>query len=305
MATASADVKTTTPPAAGKPALTPQRPPSFKIESHQTRTRYLKLLIYGDYGVGKTYLGGTASAVDSMRDVILLNAESGDLTLEVDADDDPYNFLDIDSVLVQDYRRVARVYEFLKLHCKLRDDGNDEELIKLEARLKGVEPDEIVEPKHYQTVIIDSLTEVESYCMNQLLGIGDNTKLDDEVATAEWAEYKRNHSMMQRLVRDFRNLPMHVIVTCARQYVQDEHKRFNYSPQMTGKLAGQIQGFMDLVGYYVLGQVSEDGKIPRRLYVQPTGRFAAKCRFTAFKRGFFDDPTVGKILTDVGLLKAK
>ncbi|KKL66145.1 hypothetical protein LCGC14_2147940, partial [marine sediment metagenome] len=115
------------------------------------------------------------------------------------------------------------------------------------------------------------------------------------------AEYKRNHSMVSRLVRNLRDLPMHVLMTCARQYVQDDQKRFNYSPQMTGKLAGQVQGFMDLVGYYVLATGTEDEVLRRRLYVQPVGRFAAKCRFTSYKGNYFDNPTIGMILKDVGL----
>ncbi len=285
------------PKAPAKPVATPVKPPPFVIQSHTARDRYLKLMTYGDYGVGKTYLAGTASDVPSMRDVLLINAESGDLTLDHDA----YGFKDIDSIRVKDYRTVARVHEFLKLHCQFRESGKEDRLIALETQLKGIK---ITKPKHYHTVIIDSLTEVEAYCMNQLLGIGDTTKLDEEVASAEWAEYKRNHSMVSRLVRNFRDLPMHVLMTCSRQYTQDDQKRFNFSPQMTGKLAGQVQGFMDMVGYYVVGAASEDEKLNRRLYVQPVGRFAAKCRFSSYKGNYFDNPTIGKILKEVGLASA-
>jgi hypothetical protein len=281
-----------------KPVATPVKPPPFVIQSHESRDRYLKLMTYGDYGVGKTYLAGTASEVESMRDVLLVNAESGDLTL----DHNEHGFKDIDSVRVKDYRTVARVHEFLKLHCQFRESGEEDRLIALETQLKGIK---ITKPKHYYTVIIDSLTEVEAYCMNQLLGIGDTTKLDEEVASAEWAEYKRNHSMVSRLVRNFRDLPMHVLMTCSRQYTQDDQKRFNFSPQMTGKLAGQVQGFMDMVGYYVVGAASEDEKLNRRLYVQPVGRFAAKCRFSSYKGNYFDNPTIGKILQEVGLTSAE
>ncbi len=287
--------------AAKPPAATPVKAPPFVIHSEQTRDRYLKLMVYSDYGVGKTFLSGTSSGVESMRDVLLLNAESGDLTLKVPKDEDKFSFRDIDSIRVKDYRTVARVHEFLKLHCKFREEGNEDSLIALETQLKGVK---ITKPRHYNTVIVDSLTEVEAYCMNQLLGISDSTKLDDEVASAEWAEYKRNHSMVSRLVRNLRDLPMHVLMTCSRQYVQDDQKRFNYSPQMTGKLAGQVQGFMDMVGYYVLATGTEDEVLRRRLYVQPVGRFAAKCRFTSFKGNYFDNPTIEKILESVGLLSA-
>lgn len=263
---------------------------------------YLKALIYGDYGMGKTFLAGTSVGVPEMRDVLLINAESGDLTLDSDA----YPFHLIDSVRVKDYKTVGRVFDYLKLHCALRDKVGpeaDQKLRELEALHKGVEASSIKVPRRYRTVIIDSLTEVEVYCMNQLLGVSDATRLDEEVAGAEWAEYKRNHGMVQRMIRNFRDLPMHVIMTCARNYVQDDQKRFSYSPAMTGKLSSQVQGFMDLVGYLVSLQATEDGQPnPRRLFVQPGPRHSAKCRFSRFKGNYFDNPSIGGILKTVGLL---
>ncbi|KKK66256.1 hypothetical protein LCGC14_2965920 [marine sediment metagenome] len=284
----------------GTPA-TPVKAPAFQIESHQDRERFLKMLVYGDYGVGKTYLAGTAADVPEMRDVLIINAESGDLTL----DSDEHSFDKIDVVTVQNYNQCSRVYEYLKLHSQFRLEGNDEKLRGLQDLLFA---DNIKDPKRlrkYCTVVVDSLTEVEAYCMNQLLGISDTTKLDDEVQSAEWSEYKKNHSMMQRMVRNFRNLPMHVIMTCARNYIQNEQKQMLFSPQMTGKLSGQIQGFMDMVGFLVLGATTEDGRIPRRLYVQPTGKFAAKCRFSSFKGDHIDNPTIKVILDAVGLSMTK
>lgn len=279
----------------------PIRPATFTITTPQTRERFLKLLVYGAYGVGKTRLAGTSVDVKEMNDILLIDAESGDMTL----DDEAFNFQDIDSIQITDYKQLARVAEYLKIHCILRDDPSKEateKLIKKESELKGVK---ITKPKRYRTVIIDSLTEVEVYCMNQLLGITDSTKLDEEVATAEWAEYKRNHSMIQRMVRSFRDLPMHVIMTCAAQYVQDEQKKQLWTPAMTGKLSSQVQGFMDMVGYLVIGGLQDDGSIPRRLYVQPAGRYAAKCRFSSFKGSYFDDPTIGSILDEIGLTPGK
>jgi len=240
-----------------------------------------------------------------MNDVLLIDAESGDLTLEDAKGKAAFKFGDIDSIQITNYKQLARVQEYLRVHCTLRDEGGAEAMKKLadkESELKGIK---IKKPKLYRTVIIDSLTEVETYCMYQLLGIGGDTKLDEEVATPEWTEYKRNHSMVQRMVRSFRDLPMHIIMTCAQQYSQDEQKRFNYTPALTGKLASQIQGFMDMVGYLQMGTVKEDGTMPRRLHVQPTGRFAAKCRFSSFKGSYFDDPTIESILEAIDLQPGK
>ncbi len=280
-----------------KAVATPVKQAPFQITTPQTRARYLKMLIYGEYGAGKTYLAGTSVEVPEMNDVLLIDAESGDLTL----DTDDYDFADIDHILVSDFAMVARVHEYLKSHCKYRDDPSkeaNEKLLVMERLLKN--DDTIKEPVRYRTVIIDSLTEVDAYSMNALLGITKDTPIDQEVEGAEWAEYKKNMSSIQRLVRGFRDLPMNVIITCARAYTQDEHKRFNYTPRMTGQLSNLVQGFMDVVGYLVIGK-SEDGKLHRRLNVQPVGRYAAKCRFSSFKETHFDDPTMEEILEAVGL----
>lgn len=275
-----------------KPAI---RPPQFRIEAVVQRERYLKLLIYGNYGVGKTTLAASALAVPSMRDVLLISAEAGDLSVS--------HMEGLDAATIRDFKALGYINEFLKQHCKAREADNEKELIKLEAYNRGVEPSEIKKAKRYNTVIIDSLTEVEAYCFNQLLSITDATRLDTETQSSEWTEYKKNHTMMLRVVRAFRDLPMHVIVTAAEQYQQDETKKMKFSPDLTGKLSKKVQGFFDMVGYYQ--QARSGDNIARRLYVMPSpsGRYDAKHRYQSYKGEYFDNPTVGTILKEVGLLE--
>lgn len=271
------------------PETSPAEPP-FRITSPMESVSYLKLLVYGKYGCGKTTLAGTACEVPEMRDVLMVDAEAGALSL-------PHPEY-VDSIRVSNYKQIARILDYLRLHCKLRDEGNDERLAELESSLKGVQ---VTQPRHYKTLIMDSLTEVESYCMYHLLGINDRTKLDSEVASPEWAEYKRNYNMIQRMIRAYRDLPMHVIFTCPQQYVQDNQKRFFYTPFLTGKLSSEVQGFMDMVGYLVVDKEPEGDKKIRRLYVNPIARFDAKHRFTSFKGDFFNDPTIAKIIKECSI----
>jgi len=316
------------PGVASKPTITPQPPRSpsiqvpgkplvapapltavktvpFTIDTSHERGKYLKLLAYAEYGVGKTFLMGTAADIPEMRDVIIVNCEAGDLTLH----DPEHEFHLIDSVRVRDYATLGRVQEYLKLHCRLRDEGNIEKLKATESSLRKIPIEEIEVPRMYRTCILDSLSEAEAYCMYQLLGITDTTKIDEESAAPEWAEYRRNHMMVQRLIRSFRDLNMHVLFTCGRSYVQDESKRFLYSPALTGKLSNQAQGFVDMVGYMVSqpvsstaeGEGASEKKIARRMYVQPVGRFAAKCRFSSFKGTYFDNPDMKMIMKAINL----
>lgn len=269
--------------------------PLFRIETVTRRERLLKMLIYGPYGVGKTTLAASALEVPAMKDVIMVNAESGDLAVD--------HMEDLDAITVTDFRTLGQIIEYLKQHCRARDEGNTERLRELEAFLRGVEPEDIKEPRQYKTVIVDSLSELEAYCFNQLLGITDSTRLDEEVTGAEWGEYKKNNTMMIRVVRAFRDLPMNVIFTAGEKYNQDETKKFKYVPDLTGQLAKRVQGFMDMVGYYVQGK-GENGPI-RRLYVSPSGagRYDAKHRYASFKGEFFEDPTIASIMTEAGLLR--
>jgi hypothetical protein len=297
-----------------KPQATAQaiRPAAFKIREVQRRERYLKLLVYGNYGTGKTYLAGTASEVASMGDILMINAESGDLTLDA--------FTGIDEITVREFRTLARVYEFIVQHCKYRDAGADEQLWALQNSLFDGMSDRL---RRYRTVIVDSLSEIEKLALNQVLGITDSTKLDDNPDAAEWKEYKQNHTLVIRMVRAFRNLPMHIIFTCAESFVQDETKKMKYQPALTGKLAKEVQGFMDMVGYLVAAQKAapmspqqvaqaaadpnDTGPQSRRLYVTPSaqGKFDAKHRYVNFKGTHFDDPSILKILQQTKLIDAE
>ena len=268
--------------------------PQFRIETVQRRERYLKLLIYGTYGVGKTTLACSALKVPSMNNVIMINAEAGDLSVDQEKN--------LDAIVVQKFTTLGRINEYLKQHCKARDEGDKKFLIKSEALLRGVEESEIKTPRMYRTVILDSLSELEVYCMNQLLGITDSTRLDEETQSAEWTEYKKNNTMILRVVRAFRDLPMNVIFICAEKYNQDETKKYKYVPDMTGQLSKKIQGMMDMVGYYVQGK--DGDQIQRRLYVMPSGngKWDAKHRYADFKDDHFVNPTIGMMLKEVGLL---
>lgn len=291
--TVSAKEPTRAPVAA--PLAKPVKAPPFQIMSMEERNlnRYLKMLIYGEYGIGKTTLAASCAQVPQMQDAILLNIESGDLSISEQEG--------LDVATVKDYRSAARVLDYLKVHCVARDNDDEDKLREYEAQLRPGITFEGRNARRYRTCIIDSLTELDSLSMQRIQGITDSMPLDQDVDPAQWGEYRQNFNLMQRLIRTYRDLPMNVIFICGASYTQDEQKRFNYVPMMTGKLSNQVQGFVDVVGYMRMDQANE--KMVRRMFVQPVGRFAAKCRFAAYKKPYFDDPTIGGILQSVGLIQ--
>lgn len=281
----------------------------FQIHTTQSRTRWLKALFYGKHGAGKTELAASAVDVPSMGDVLLVDAESGDLTLEESVR--IKNPDDISHIRVNTFKQVAYVQEFLKAHCQFRDSDNKNMLQQLESKVTGVPAAEIENPKKYRTVIIDSLTEVEAYCTYQILSI-DNSKIpiDNDVEVAGWPEFRKNNEMVKLLVRAFRDLPMHTIFVCAEQYSQDEQKKMHYTPALTGKLSGQVQGFVDIVGWLTIGAPQSEGgpSSPRRLFVQPMAgpgipKFDAKMRRATFTESYFDNPLMADIMKAVKLAK--
>lgn len=293
------------------PVIKPVKPPPFVIQTSEDRAaeRYIKLLVYGTHGSGKTRLAATAALVPAMNDVLIISAEGGELTIDSEANPEIRKaFSRIDSIRIGSYSDVANTFDFLKLHCELRDDFSEEgtkKLIELEAKFKQVDPASITTPRRYRTGVIDSLTEVENYCLNKILGTDEEASMIEETETAEWKHYKVQHMQMMRLVRYYRDLPMHMLMTCAQQYIQDEQKRQIFMPAMTGKLSSKVQGIFDIVGYLVVGTDTsgKEAELPRRLYVQPSSKWQAKCRISSYKKPYFDNPTMASILKETGMQK--
>lgn len=278
----------------------------FKIEMFHQRQSWLKALIYGKHGAGKTELLATAVDVPEMNDVLFISAESGDLTVQGSPRIQNKEKLFI--VPATTFKQVAHIQQFLQAYCIARDANDVPKMRRLFSQVTGINEADIVDPPRFRTVIIDSLTEVEVYCVHQLLNYtqADIMKGDD-MEVAGWPEFRKNNEMVKMLVRAFRDLPMHALFSCAESWSQDEQKKFHYTPALTGKLSAQVQGFVDLVGWITVGTPTE-GKVeaPRRVFIQPIGggpKFDAKNRLPAYKEAFFDNPSMADIVYKTGLLK--
>jgi len=296
--------------------------PLFTMRQMEEIFDWQNILIYGDFGDGKTWLAASAIFVPDMCDVLYLNLEGGEKTLKEIARICRKNNIDPNRIMVipvESYQQYAYVYEFMKIHIRARDANDELTLRKLEAQVRGLLPQVVINgvldesklmelipvPRKFRTVITDSLTEAQKYCMYQILGINPSTqKLDAEPDQAQFQDWGKSREMIQFLIRRYRDLHINSIFICGQAIEQDARKMFHYEPMLPGKLSNDVRGLVDTVGY--LRKIpQEGGKVVRRLIleggVHGGAHYAAKHRYGSNLTGLYvDDPTMA-ILYKMGL----
>ena len=131
-----------------------------------------------------------------------------------------------------------------------------------------------VEDHPYKTVIFDSLSEMNYLNMNQVLDEATKIDLKHDGDILEQRDYLRSSNQMRKMIRFFRDLDMHIVFSAAAQQIDNPQTKCKmWFPKLTGGLALEVPGLIDVMGY--LG-VLDDGC--RFLQVSPTPRFMAKDR---------------------------
>lgn len=313
----SGDNKTASEPVVGQPVEVSVPKPSalnpFIARDLSLEADYLSMIIYGDNGVGKTYLAGSAAFVDDYSDVLYLALEGGERGLKQLIKDGKKRGIDVGSrilvIPVSTFKQYANIHKFMTLHVKFRDQHDIINLRRLEGQIRGFEADQIKDdkfleqaipkPKMIRTVITDSLTEAQKYCMYQLLGIDPLTQsIDMEPDSAEWKQWGQSREMVQFLVRRFRDLLCNSFFICTQDINQDAQKRMYFEPMLPGKLSTDVRGMVDCVGYYVT--IPQDTGTVRRLFLvggnYGNSNVAAKHRFGSnLTTPYIDNPTMETI----------
>jgi hypothetical protein len=265
-----------------------KRTSPFKITHPVRRERYLNACIFGEYGSGKTFLAASADDVPEMKNVLFIDVESGDLTLQ--------SRPQLDVIQINTYSQLAKIYEFLKLHCQARDEGDIAKLRQLDQTVC----DEDRDPPQYRCVVIDSLSEVFRVCMYQLLGIKlGKQALDVEPDQPGYENWSKVTEMIRLLVRSFRDLNMHVIFVCSEKVSDEKGKKAAIGLNLPKALAAEVPGFLDVVGYLMVNTTgTEKGQMTteRRLCLSPGQAFLAKNRFTGFKDPYISEPSMAKVI---------
>jgi len=175
----------------------------MEIKTYTPENHYIKALIYGASGSGKTRFAGTAIDKDNTK-TLFLSAEGGLLSIHVKKP----KYVEINAM-----KDLLEAYEYLE---------------------KG---------KHkFETVILDSITEISN-----TLKLEIERREGHTMQLQDWGEIKNK---LIGIFRDFRDLPMNVILLAQEGYITDEDKIKKTVPSLDGKGAtSALPYFMDIVGY--------------------------------------------------------
>jgi phage nucleotide-binding protein len=144
------------------------------------------------------------------------------------------------------------------------------------------------EAKQFGSVALDSISEIGEVCL------GNEKKIAKDPRQA----YGEMQTTMAEVIRSFRDLPLHVLMTAKLDKAQDEMGRMLYSPSMPGNKTGQaLPYFFDIVAA-VRVEKDAEGVTQRALMCDSDGLWQAKDR--SGKLDAWEAPDLGAIISKIG-----
>jgi len=122
----------------------------------------------------------------------------------------------------------------------------------------------------FDTVIIDSITEI-----NDIIRSWIEKDIWDKSMT--FKERWELSSIMQSILRSFRDLPLHVLFIAHEKSEKDDDRLIKFKPSLNWKAADSICYYMDIVWYTSIQKTEEGVKFS--LVVEPKPYAPTKCRW--------------------------
>lgn len=214
----------------------------LKIQDVGEIDPHVNILIYGDPGVGKTVLAGSSSVVPALGNVLYVDMEGGTLSLRE-------RYPNVEVVRIQTFDQLGKIHEALRKG----DSG-------------------------YDTVVLDSITEIQKFGMYNIMKRAlekDDERDPDLPGIGEWG---KNTEQMRRLIRAFRDLSVHTIFLALANTEKDKKGNTLTKPSLSGKLANEVAGFLDIVCYMYKKTDPDTGEIKRMLLTSGSDEYIAKDR---------------------------
>lgn len=223
----------------------------------------LSIVVHGESGTGKSWFADTAPAPR-----LVLDAEGGskftpsNKTVWDPMATAPPEGTDTTVVYVRDFSQMSQV------HAWLNSGQHD-----------------------YNSIVLDSVTELQKRCKDNLVGTSS-------MRIQDWGDLLTE---METLVRNMRDMWMHpvkavpvtVLITTTKL---DE--RGTYRPHVQGSLNLSMPYFVDVVGFLYTQQDAEIQGLRRHLLVQNVPGFIAKDRTNRLGHEVLD-PDISKMLIQI------
>jgi hypothetical protein len=235
----------------------------------RNKPQYMKALIYGKPGVGKTTLVSQAARIPGMAPVMFMTPDAAEAdTLRKSAPE----------AIVAMINKFGQFDMIYKAAAKLASSG---------------------QPIPFKTFVIDTGTEAQKLSMNDIMtdlvlhGRPGGGEVNFDVPSQrEWGE---SINQIRTLVRHFRDLPVNFIMTCHEAEGKDPRNQAWLTPDLPGKLKNQTCGMFSNVFYLAVERTTQnEGRTKivsaerRMLLTGLTEGFQAKSRTGLFERVVYD-----------------
>jgi phage nucleotide-binding protein len=227
----------------------------FKIVNagSQTKTTKIKCLIYGDSGAGKSFLAASAP-----KPLILLTEPNGQASIM-------HSNPSADLIHISNTRELGDILKSLSENPK--------------------------QWEKYDSLIIDSLTEVQRLCKDDLTNKGRSPmKLQDWGKLADF---------MRRFMRALRQIPKHIVCLALLETQLEEGTGTRFlRPAFEGKkTSGEIAQFFNFVGFLYANQNKEEKRTYRYLMLE--GNSQILCKPTFPLTGTVKEPNISSLFKQI------
>lgn len=251
--------------------------------------RRVRMIVFGHHGAGKTVFLGSGAEDPRIWPGLLLNFEGGLMSIESKVHElNPDGETKVklgdpqegkwDAVHIQSWDMFEDMFAVI-------NDTNDSRNV-------------------YKAVAVDSLTEINYLNLRRAVVSAIKKERREDQYTPQLQDYGRSNAELKYVFREFRDLPIHSFFTALGHEDKDEVTgAIIVAPALVGKLAAEIPGLVDIVGYIRARQ--SGGKVIREMIWQPDGKIRAKDRSEGGQLGDSTEwPTIPGVLDDLKYSKS-